>query len=321
MLCLHKWRLLLLSFATCEWLSWADLLCSCWEFCPLDEGNDSFFGYLGGLKPFLMEFCLPPKEWTLKSHPDFCPLIFGVVFEAAVAQEAKAVGRTLGRGCGQVSNWFGCWRRLYVHPRSLTWHSHSPWKMMVGRLLSFSEGNFSGVMLNFRWVYDRENGVINYREQSGSQFLADIPKRLRIWNPRILHFGIWNPKSINRLNRPVELGSLHGLRISHQSSALQNCKPKSWWTLVVFKRFLRDPTPTKGSPTPTKGSPTPTPSTQIDFHTGFRSRKYKVGWYNSRGKDIYEQLKKGPWLVGLYRGWTTTQLYRDYFINHYKDPY
>ena len=35
-----------------------------------------------------------------------------------------------------------------------------------------------------------------------------------------------------------------------------------------------------------------------------------------------EQWKKGPWLlVGLYRGWQTTQLYRDYFINHYKDPY
>ncbi len=29
-----------------------------------------------------------------------------------------------------------------------------------------------------------------------------------------------------------------------------------------------------------------------------------------------EPWKKGPWLVGLYRGWTTTQLYGDYFINH-----
>ena len=29
---------------------------------------------------------------------------------------------------------------------------HSPWKMMVGRLLSFWESNFSGAMLNFRWV-------------------------------------------------------------------------------------------------------------------------------------------------------------------------
>ena len=28
--------------------------------------------------------------------------------------------------------------------------------MMVGRLLSFWEGNFSGVMLNFRWVYKKE---------------------------------------------------------------------------------------------------------------------------------------------------------------------
>ena len=28
----------------------------------------------------------------------------------------------------------------------------APWKMMVGKLLSFWEGNFSGAMLNFRWV-------------------------------------------------------------------------------------------------------------------------------------------------------------------------
>ena len=26
--------------------------------------------------------------------------------------------------------------------------------------------------------------------------------------------------------------------------------------------------------------------------------------------------KKGPWLVGWYKGWQTTQVYRDYFINH-----
>jgi len=28
--------------------------------------------------------------------------------------------------------------------------------MVVGRLLSFSEDNFSGAMLNFRWVYKVE---------------------------------------------------------------------------------------------------------------------------------------------------------------------
>ena len=31
--------------------------------------------------------------------------------------------------------------------------------------------------------------------------------------------------------------------------------------------------------------------------------------------------EKNNWLVRLYRGWHTTQLYRDYFINHYTDPY
>ncbi len=33
------------------------------------------------------------------------------------------------------------------------------------------------------------------------------------------------------------------------------------------------------------------------------------GWW-------YPPWKKGPWLVGIYRGWKTTQLYGDYFINH-----
>ena len=31
---------------------------------------------------------------------------------------------------------------------------HSPWKMMVGRLVSFWNGIFSGAMLNFQGVYD-----------------------------------------------------------------------------------------------------------------------------------------------------------------------
>ena len=30
---------------------------------------------------------------------------------------------------------------------------HNPWKMMVGKLLSFWEVDFSGAMLNFRWVH------------------------------------------------------------------------------------------------------------------------------------------------------------------------
>ena len=29
---------------------------------------------------------------------------------------------------------------------------------------------------------------------------------------------------------------------------------------------------------------------------------------------------KWAWLFRAYRGWNTTQLYGDYFINHYKDP-
>ena len=32
-------------------------------------------------------------------------------------------------------------------------------------------------------------------------------------------------------------------------------------------------------------------------------------------KDQHEQWPK-PWLIAVYRGWNTTQLYRDYFISH-----
>ena len=38
-------------------------------------------------------------------------------------------------------------RKKEIHSRSLT---ARPWKMMVGKLLSFWEGNFSGAILNFR---------------------------------------------------------------------------------------------------------------------------------------------------------------------------
>ena len=58
---------------------------------------------------------------------------------------------------------------------------------------------------------------MEYREQSGSQFLVDIPKRLRkrIQESFTFNFGDSEILGINRLNRPVELCSLDGLRISY----------------------------------------------------------------------------------------------------------
>ena len=47
----------------------------------------------------------------------------------------------------------GSWRgRLFCYQSSINYPlevQHSPWKMMVGRLFSYWEGNFSGAMLNF----------------------------------------------------------------------------------------------------------------------------------------------------------------------------
>ncbi len=51
----------------------------------------------------------------------------------------------------------------------------------------------------------------------------------------------------------------------------------------------------------------------LTFHVGKYSRPIRSIWV------IFEQWNK-PWLFSVYRGWNTTQLYRDDFINQYKDP-
>ena len=46
--------------------------------------------------------------------------------------------------------------------------------------------------------------------------------------------------------------------------------------------------------------------------------KEKLGW-NFSPQLSHEH--KGPWLVGLYKGWTTTQVYWEYNKPWHKDPY
>ena len=47
---------------------------------------------------------------------------------------------------------------------------------------------------------------------------------------------------------------------------------------------------------------------------GVQPSSIVFGFYNELSSE------KKPWLFRVYRGWKTTQLYGDYFINHCEDP-
>ena len=51
--------------------------------------------------------------------------------------------------CGKLET-LDFWHFPVSHYTPEVWHS--PWKMMVGRLVSFWEGNLAGAMFTFRWV-------------------------------------------------------------------------------------------------------------------------------------------------------------------------
>ncbi len=86
-------------------------------------------------------------------------------------------------------------------------------------------------------------------------------------------------------------------------------------------------------PLKTGGSPFFRPYQQIIFHayrplrSCFSGQKVSFSELRILNSPISTKLvdhlsheKKGPWLVGLYRGWKTTQVCGDYFKNHCKDP-
>ena len=70
---------------------------------------------------------------------------------------------------------------------------HSPWKMVVGRLLSYWDGPFSGAMLNFGRV-TFEFGVTFFTilktDQKGHR-IAELP--CRDTGPWVVSIGSWNP--------------------------------------------------------------------------------------------------------------------------------
>ena len=80
------------------------------------------------------------------------------------------------------------WKNNVLHPRSLT---ARPWRMMVGRLLSFWDGLFSGAMLNFRWVKSSVGCDIWAQK---AEAVVILPHLLRLTtHPRNRHFhGIFN---------------------------------------------------------------------------------------------------------------------------------
>ena len=55
----------------------------------------------------------------------------------------------------------------------------------------------------------------------------------------------------------------------------------------------------------------------VEFHWNHQAENVtKIGIKKLGGSTTNWATKKKTWLVGLYRGWNTTHLRRDYFINH-----
>ena len=65
-----------------------------------------------------------------------------------------------------------------------------------------------------------------------------------------------------------------------------------------------------------------TPRPKRDAKVGDGKRKKNEGNVVRQKKNgHFKKERKKPWLFSVYRGWNPTQLCRDYFINHEKDPY
>ena len=125
---------------------------------------------------------------------------------------------------------------------------HRPWKMVVGRLLSYWEGNFSGAMSNFRGVWsgsgkwNRENVKFFCKEihqswntwtglmqqltnkQNKSSILGIHVSAYISWN---VTFHIWLHKVFNHPLEFLSLNSvllqyLNSLRVSICSKSVQN---------------------------------------------------------------------------------------------------
>ena len=66
----------------------------------------------------------------------------------------------------------------------------------------------------------------------------------------------------------------------------------------------------------------PEPHRRPRSFTRLRISKKKEKWTSERLRSlIWATKKRAPWLFRVYRGWNSTQLYRDYNFLHYKDPY
>ena len=112
------------------WISWK------WKFTYRRIHNSFLCGYLwmlGELYHLCSIICFNKVGWVnYKAGMIFCLNIT----DCEAVQPCQPLGE-LQKATGH--NW-------YFYPLEV---EHSPWKMMVGRLLSYWEGNFWGAMLNF----------------------------------------------------------------------------------------------------------------------------------------------------------------------------
>ena len=114
-----------------------------------------------------------------------------------------------------------------IHPRSL---AARPWKMVVGRLLSYWEGNFSGAMLNFGGVLNRNKLQLGTFEYSADGLKTILTTGLKTI-PRTMGSGgsVGSPElstrptpQIHSYSRIVKPRKVRAQKNAHQEEAVRD---------------------------------------------------------------------------------------------------
>ena len=122
------------------------------------------------------------------------------------------------------------YERCMLHPRSLT---ARPWKMVVGRLLSYWEGNFSGVILNFGRVIANRQSKITAQKTWPLNGIITVPYNVYV-SIEWLHSFIFTLMQLIAYQSMTFFGSCSGL------IPRSRIKMKwSWWTLTICKKPFR----------------------------------------------------------------------------------
>ena len=109
--------------------------------------------------------------------------------------------------------------------------------MVVGRLLSYWEGNFSGAMLNFGWVNKKKTNkswatfkTLTWHEPLNPDWFGFQDPYSGLWNnPYIAGDCIPSPTYTAQLVMPALLNFLHRANHAHGCSCPHQCFSNSAW--------------------------------------------------------------------------------------------